>query len=497
MTERRTAPALSPSVVLMALISLAAGVGGAYVSHRFGDSDMGELYQYTSYALIFAGIYGLLGMRSRWLAVLVHLPPAVATLPFAAELARETLKALSSPYGVLSAIIALIGSLPFLVCAGLLIGQYRARRPNPPWGPRRILQEGVAALVALAVCLVGLSLSNKQAAQRERQRLAQLQELHSGSHFRPVGALAFSPDGSTLATASESIKLWEVATGRQLAESAFLNGQITHLAFTPSGGTLLGTRESLQKLLRLSLPSLKIVDTPALSLNRLFFAVDEDTVYNQGRFYDLNTAQEREQERLAVPPETQSILKDSFTSRDSIQLMGTNKSLWHYDGAGFHTLSESLPAVVPPTPGCAYGQLSTLSGSPRGGYLAAGYQEGNVLVWDLKARQHILALSARGQGETDDPSRCNRTFDGTLLAITPQEDRLVSVRQSVLKIWSLPEGKLLHEKRLADPPTLMALSPDGERMALASMNKAFIMPLADPSNPLYLSPPKERNTQAP
>jgi WD40 repeat protein len=59
-------------------------------------------------------------------------------------------------------------------------------------------------------------------------------------HKQGIGAIAFSPDGKTLATASDdsTVRLWNIQTQQELITDRRLGGAVRSLMFSPDGQTL-------------------------------------------------------------------------------------------------------------------------------------------------------------------------------------------------------------------------------------------------------------------
>jgi WD40 repeat protein len=65
------------------------------------------------------------------------------------------------------------------------------------------------------------------------------EEVSAGKFFEEVAAVAFAPDGRTLAVArGAAVQLWDVDTGRLLARLEGHEGKVKCVAFAPDGTRL-------------------------------------------------------------------------------------------------------------------------------------------------------------------------------------------------------------------------------------------------------------------
>jgi len=254
-------------------------------------------------------------------------------------------------------------------------------------------------------------------------------------HTNKIYAVAFSPDGNSLASSSQdgTVRIWDVASGKDLQTLAINpdGTSTTAVAYSPDGKWLAATDETGRLLL---------LDTgtwqPRLNLQ----------AHQEGAW------------ALAYSPDGRLIAtgSDDHTAR-----------LWNAaDGALLHTLG---------TPDCASqescGQghtdkVQAVAFSPDGKLLATGGDDDHIKVWDAQTGAFLYDL---GQ------------HDGTVwgLAFRPGSNQLASVSTDrTVKVWDLDTRQLLYtiaavggQPGHLDWTYSVAYTPDGKTILTAGADR--------------------------
>ncbi|MGI9167163.1 MAG: eIF2A-related protein [Pyrinomonadaceae bacterium] len=325
------------------------------------------------------------------------------------------------------------------------------------------LKGGLALLamfiIAWACSTSPFSLSLMHAASQTASRAELV--LQTG-HAMGVDTMAFSPDGKWLASGSvdNTVKLWEVATGREVRTLTAHTRGVKAVAFSHDGRSLV---------------------TGALD--------------NTVRLWDV--ASGREMRRLDGCGSVSALaLSDDGRFLASGNMEKTIK-LWNTaNGDELRSLTGHL------------GSITTLAFNPDSSYLASGSADGTIKLWDVafgrsirsltghRERVRAVAFSSDGQllaSGSDDAKvkiwkvkdgREQRTLAGngkkilTVFFRGEGQELLSGSSDQVIKVWEIASGR---ELRSASPPAsengpeaiAMIFNPSGTMAALSTGDKTI------------------------
>ncbi len=360
---------------------------------------------------------------------------------------------------------------------------------TPGRRPRRrapLIAVGTTAVVALAVAAVVLAVPGRNAGAGAHRsppttssraaRAAGTPRLHhtaappaapalvlSNPGHGNVIAVAFSPDGRTLAAPGDNIStiyLWDPATGRRIATLTDPNdANVTGLAFDPHGSILavvddLGSLCLFDSVTRKLTANLTIGGGPNNdSDNQVAFSPDgkfiADIYYDSVYLWDTATGRPsaifHESGRagfdsLAFSPDGKTLAAARF---------GGSIYLWN-------TATRALTTTVR-APGSQ--RVESLAFSPSGKTLAAADVNGNIYLWDTASWTITAALHGDG-GQS-----------AGAIAFSPDRKILAAVATSGTSLWNTTTGTVT--ATLEDPGSQgawgVAFSPDGKTLAIGDL----------------------------
>lgn len=274
--------------------------------------------------------------------------------------------------------------------------------------------------------------------------------VHSLPESDAVGVVAFSPDGKRLAAGTEQsgVKIWDTATGNQLATLSGHNSRVSSLSFSADGSRLAsGSWDRTVKIWEVrtgrvlhSLVHRKDVTAVALSADggQLAAGTTDKTITlwdlaTEGRLAKLR-GHRRSPQGLAFSPD------GGFLASVSVE---KSVRLWRLPFGGDRVELKGFDLGA-----------TAVSFSSDSRLVAAG-GGGRAKVWNIQSKQEVVDLGAPGWLHALIPAPSGNFL---LLGATPDS----------LKLWDVAKSRLLSEITPNGAALSIALAPDGDRIAAAT-----------------------------
>jgi WD40 repeat protein len=282
------------------------------------------------------------------------------------------------------------------------------------------------------------------------------------SDVSPVDAVAFSPGGTLMAAASTdgNVQLWDTATGQVAGPALIPNGAaVDTLAFSPDGKLLAtGGRDGTARVWDVTSGS-QAGATMATgdTVSGLAFGSGGTTLAtaeSDGATELWNVATQTQTGAALTMPGSAAVSALAFSpAADALATGNGDGSIQLWDAAGFHQPSAPLP-VGPVGPAAAAAGRSPAAFSAGGDLLATSDGHGIIRIWDVASRRLAGA-----------PLSSYRTVTG--LALSP-DGKTLAVAGSGVQLWQTATGQRIGTALPASGSgryRAVAFSPDGTMLA--------------------------------
>ncbi|MDZ8183641.1 MAG: serine/threonine-protein kinase [Nostoc sp. ChiSLP02] len=236
-------------------------------------------------------------------------------------------------------------------------------------------------------------------------------------HENSVLSVAISPDGKTIVSSGDDrkIKLWNLATGKQISSINTYSGQVNVVLISPDGKTLVSGNDD---------NSIKIW-TLATGRQIRTLTGHSDSVHT-----------------LAISADSQTLVSGSDDNTIKIWDLATGERIKTLTGHTFWVRSLAI--------------------SPDGVILASGSFDKTIKIWNLAKGYSIRTLEGNSQTVTS-------------VAISPDGKTLASAsRDRTIKLWNITTGREIRTLvGHTNTVTTVAFSPDGQILASASRDRTI------------------------
>ncbi|MBW4503576.1 MAG: serine/threonine protein kinase [Scytonema hyalinum WJT4-NPBG1] len=278
-------------------------------------------------------------------------------------------------------------------------------------------------------------------------------------HWGDVNSLAFSREGTTLASGSDdkSVKLWNLNNRQEIRTLKGHKDIIYSVAISPDGQIVVsGSKDNTIKVWNLNTgQEIRTLKGHSSFINCVAITPDSQKIASGSydktiKVWDLNTGQEiRTLEghtghilSVVISPDGQKIASASADRTIKVWNLNTGKEI--------RTLNKHL------------GDVNALAISPDGQLLVSTSDDRTVTLWNLNTGKEIRTF----QGHTADVNAVAFSRNGEKIA-TGSDD-------STVKIWNLSTGQEMHTYTgHSGEVYAVAFSPDGKTLVSGSKDKTI------------------------